>query len=330
MSSIYNWSVNSDSNQTSDKEIDWREGQAPSTVNNSARKMMARIAEFIHDTQYILDTTGDGKNYKLLIKTQIVKYEEFLNLNIRFNQNSKAEAKLSINNLVSLPILKRNDKNSFEPISADELEIGKIYNIRYFKKVKDEQDAFCIMSLGGTASSYIKAFVPTGAIIAFGGKIKEGEWLFCDGRELARKDYPELADILNNSWGVTTNVNHFKLPDLQGSFLRGVDFANRLDKQSLRNIGSFQEEDIKGHTHDFKTKENLAVQYESITESLRIPLTGSGIVKTIASKTINQLTGEKVVPGQEMGVHTHLGTTDKSTGFETRPSNHAVAYYIKT
>ena len=37
------WRENADDNASSDETIDWREGQAPSTVNNSARAMMSRL-----------------------------------------------------------------------------------------------------------------------------------------------------------------------------------------------------------------------------------------------------------------------------------------------
>jgi hypothetical protein len=43
MSSIYDWSTSSASNANADGDINWAEGQAPSTVNNSARVMMQRI-----------------------------------------------------------------------------------------------------------------------------------------------------------------------------------------------------------------------------------------------------------------------------------------------
>jgi chorismate mutase/prephenate dehydratase len=41
---VYNWSTTAASNDTADSTINWREAQAPSTVNDSARAMMAAIA----------------------------------------------------------------------------------------------------------------------------------------------------------------------------------------------------------------------------------------------------------------------------------------------
>lgn len=49
MSTIYDWSTTAASNNTADASVNWREGQAPSTVNNSTRAMMAAIAKFRND-----------------------------------------------------------------------------------------------------------------------------------------------------------------------------------------------------------------------------------------------------------------------------------------
>lgn len=49
MATIFDWSTIAANNDTADADINWKEGQFPDTVNNSARQMMARIAEWIKD-----------------------------------------------------------------------------------------------------------------------------------------------------------------------------------------------------------------------------------------------------------------------------------------
>ena len=46
---FWKWSHTASSNATADSTINWAEGMAPSAVNNSARAMMARIAEWRDD-----------------------------------------------------------------------------------------------------------------------------------------------------------------------------------------------------------------------------------------------------------------------------------------
>ena len=57
------WSKTAASNATADTSINWAEGQAPSSVNDSARAMMARIAEWRDDISGALTTSGSSTAY---------------------------------------------------------------------------------------------------------------------------------------------------------------------------------------------------------------------------------------------------------------------------
>jgi len=65
--SFYLWSVTSTSNASVDPSIAWSEGQLPSTVNNSARAMMAAEARHLKDTNGSLTSTGSANAYLLTI-----------------------------------------------------------------------------------------------------------------------------------------------------------------------------------------------------------------------------------------------------------------------
>src|SRR3990167_9448888 len=59
------WSMTAASNSTADDSINWAESQAPSSVNDSARAMMARIAEWYADTSGNLVLGGTSTAYTL-------------------------------------------------------------------------------------------------------------------------------------------------------------------------------------------------------------------------------------------------------------------------
>lgn len=59
----WQWSKTAASNATADPSINWAEGMAPSSVNNSARAMMARLAECRDDLSGLLLSTGTSTAY---------------------------------------------------------------------------------------------------------------------------------------------------------------------------------------------------------------------------------------------------------------------------
>lgn len=64
--SVWDWSQTAGTNASADASINWAEGQLPSTVNNSARAMMAALAAFIADTGGVT-TAGSSNAYTLTL-----------------------------------------------------------------------------------------------------------------------------------------------------------------------------------------------------------------------------------------------------------------------
>src|SRR5438067_12484396 len=60
---IYNWSQTVASNATADATINWAEGQAPASVNDSARAMMAALAKYSADIARAITTGGTSAAY---------------------------------------------------------------------------------------------------------------------------------------------------------------------------------------------------------------------------------------------------------------------------
>lgn len=60
---VQSWNQTAALNASSDSTVNWAEGQAPSTVNDSARAMMASVAKFRDDIGGGIVTTGTGAAY---------------------------------------------------------------------------------------------------------------------------------------------------------------------------------------------------------------------------------------------------------------------------
>lgn len=63
--SIWQWSTTAGSNDSADPSINWREGMAPSAVNDSARAMMASLAAWRNDISATNTTGGTSTAYTL-------------------------------------------------------------------------------------------------------------------------------------------------------------------------------------------------------------------------------------------------------------------------
>ena len=101
---------------------------------------------------------------------------------------------------------------------------------------------------------------PIGSILAFAGskEDKPGGWEICDGASKKTNEFPQLFKILGFKWGKGVDLTEFKIPDLQGQFLRGVDYEQKTDPEVLKRInsegtvgevGSFQDDDLESHAH---------------------------------------------------------------------------------
>lgn len=63
--SVYQWSTTAGTNATADANINWAEGQLPSTVNDSARAMMAALAAMVRDQGGYATLGGSGNTFTL-------------------------------------------------------------------------------------------------------------------------------------------------------------------------------------------------------------------------------------------------------------------------
>ena len=111
--------------------------------------------------------------------------------------------------------------------------------------------------------------VPIGTITAYAGDTNGNAtgllaaqgWLICNGEEYPIDDYPELNRIIGTYYGTADRAGYFKLPDLRGRFLRGVDAGAGRDPDAKDRtysakggntgdrVGSAQADAFKKHSH---------------------------------------------------------------------------------
>lgn len=85
-----------------------------------------------------------------------------------------------------------------------------------------------------------------GMISFFSQSTPPNGWLVCDGSAYERSQYIDLFNAIGITYGNTTPTN-FKVPDLRGCFVRGIDFGKGSDP--ARVFASYQPDSLKKHKH---------------------------------------------------------------------------------
>ena len=89
-------------------------------------------------------------------------------------------------------------------------------------------------------------FTPVGTVIAYYGETAPQNYLACDGTAYNKVDYPELWTHLSSLSDTTPYVvdgdnTKFKVPDLQGEFLRGNGTNSHTNQGNGANVGVHQD-----------------------------------------------------------------------------------------
>lgn len=187
------------------------------------------------------------------------------------------------------------------------------------------------------AASRAQNGVPAGSILPFGGEVSTSlpkGFLVCDGRLVNISDYPELFDAIGTSWGGDGSTN-FRLPDLRGQFLRGVDDGEgndpNADSRTAKNggnsgdaVGSFQSDIFGSHNHTGNTSTD-GNHTHRWNNGLEGDDSGNGGSNSEYTRTGGHVDGAIGWSGN----HAHTLNINNSGGNETRPKNANVWYIIK-
>ena len=194
---------------------------------------------------------------------------------------------------------------------------------------------------------------PAGMIAPFAGtadKIPDG-WLLCDGREFKTTDYPELFDVIGQSWGGRQEVedetvtDYFNIPDMRGMFLRGANngrddgyrdpnAGSRVDALAVasEDAGTLQTDAIPVHQHVWANADgsgntrDLYTWNSADTRIKYLDYVGDLQIHDVIGNEDKEDNYLKITNSSD--VYTHPTSTRIRSG-ESRPNNAAVNYIIK-
>lgn len=130
MATIYDWSTTAGNNATADANINWSEGMFPSVVNDSARQMMARQAEWLKDNG-LLPSLGVN-TITVTTNAQITAPIDGMSLVFKSSATNTAAVTISLNGGSGAPI-KKVKFGGTEAVDLDRSDIMKdgSYILRY-------------------------------------------------------------------------------------------------------------------------------------------------------------------------------------------------------
>lgn len=210
---FYKWSQDSATNATADSSINYQEGQAPSSLNDSARAAMAALAKWRDDVGGAIVTTGTSTAYA------VSSYEVFNSLAnmsgklIAFTPHATngGTTTLNVDGLGAKAL--RSAPNVELP--AGVLVAGSPYVALY----SNSDSAFY---LHGFYTS--PALVPVGTVLPYAGATApNSNFALCYGQAVSRSTYANLYGLTSTNYGSGDGSTTFNLPDLRGRVAAGKD-----------------------------------------------------------------------------------------------------------
>ncbi len=98
------WSPTPAANATSDSNINWAEGMAPSAVDDSARSMMASVAKWNNDNNGTLVTSGSSTALTLVTNQVEGSLVSGYTVAFQFGTNVSSAATLAVDGLAASPL----------------------------------------------------------------------------------------------------------------------------------------------------------------------------------------------------------------------------------
>lgn len=150
-------------------------------------------------------------------------------------------------------------------------------------------------------------------------KLQDQGWIICDGRSLEIKYHKELFSAIGNNWGSENRSTLFSMPDLSGSFLRGISMSLNRTKDIEANIRISPRPDIVSINSSSGNSGNMvgSFQNESFQHHTHI----------VTALTFGGNSAGQSTTSMHHGPSSSI-TSSVSGGVETRPNNHYVLFMI--
>ena len=139
-------------NGNADSGINWLENQAPSTVNNSARAMMERLAEFYYDDGAVNTVAGTGDAITVTVNDGLTAY--ITGHHFRFVASAANTTNVTVNvNAIGAKAIRKTSGGTDVALVAGDLAAGETYFVIYRATANAAAGAYVIIGAAAVAAA---------------------------------------------------------------------------------------------------------------------------------------------------------------------------------
>jgi microcystin-dependent protein len=227
--SFWKWSRSASSNATADGSINWAEGKAPSSVNDSARAMMAAAAKFRDDISGSLGTAGTSTAYTVFSNQNFDTLAHLDGAMVAFTSHttSGATVTLNVDGLGAKPL--RQSPNGLE-LPAGTLVQGTPYVATYYNATAE----WILQGFAGNPYG-----IPLGGMLPFTGtSAPNSSFVLPFGQAISRTTYAAYFAMVGITYGIGDGSTTFNVIDLRGRVSAGKDDMGGSVASRLTTAGS--------------------------------------------------------------------------------------------
>jgi len=220
---LYKWSQTASTDATADSTINWSEGQAPSSINDSARAMMAATAKYRDDISGAIVTSGTSVAYAIASYQQFDTLAHLNGQMVAFTPHTTngATVTLNVDSLGAKPL--RSAPN------AELLPGTIIQGTPYVATYNQVDAAFYLRGVYGNPYN-----IPLAASLDYwANTAPNSAFAFPYGQAISRTTYATLFALVGTTFGTGDGSTTFNLPDLRGRVVASPDNMGGSDASLL-------------------------------------------------------------------------------------------------
>jgi microcystin-dependent protein len=266
----YKWSRTAASNSTADANINFSEGQAPSSVNDSARALMASAAGFRDDISGAIVTTGTSTSYAV---TSYQIFDSLANMNgqmIAFTPHATngATVTLNVDGLGAKPL---------RSAPSTELQAGVLVQGTPYVATYNNSDAAWYLQ-----NFFVNPYIaPIGGMLDFiGSTAPNSAFVFPYGQAISRTTYSALFALVSTTFGIGDGSTTFNVPDLRGRVVAGKD---DMGGTSANRIAALVNGDVLGNFGGSETQTLVTANLPAYTPSGSVTTTPASAIVSFNS-----------------------------------------------